>query len=141
MNGSQPSRLLEPLSPREVEILRLLKDGLSNQEVVQALLISLETVKWYNRQIYTKLGVNNRARAVEKARQSGLFGLPELPPEREPLQRGGNLPAVLSSFIGRKTELAELSRFLRSSATRLVTLTGPGGVGKTSTAIQLGGEL
>lgn len=56
--------LHDPLSEREVDILRLLADGMSNWEITQELVISLETVKWYNKQIYSKLGVHSRGQAV-----------------------------------------------------------------------------
>ena len=141
MGGVQPSPLVEPFSPREVEILRLIKAGMSNQDIARVLFLSIETVKWYNQQIYSKLGVNSRTQAIEKAILHGLIDLPGVLSVRDPTILASNLPATLSSFIGRKTELTELRRLLRSWSIRLLTLTGPGGVGKTSTAIQVGWKL
>ena len=60
-------------SRREVEILRLIKEGLSNQAIAQRLSLSLDTIKWYNQQIFGKLGVSSRVQAVEKAMEVGLI--------------------------------------------------------------------
>ncbi len=141
MGGIQPTRLPEPFSPREVEILRLIKEGLTNQEIARTLFLSLDTVKWYNQQIFAKLGVNNRTRAIEQARRYGLIELQTVSSAREIPRPKHNLPSPLSSFIGRKHELAELHGLLLAEPIRLVTLAGPGGVGKTRLAIQAGWEL
>ena len=78
MEGEAP--LLEPLSKREKEILARLSAGLSDQQIANELYLSLNTVKWYNRQIYDKLGVSNRAQAVVQARALGLLGSEGLRP-------------------------------------------------------------
>ena len=56
MKGRAASSL--QLSDREHEILQRLADGLSDQEIADGLYLSLNTIKWYNRQIYAKLGVS-----------------------------------------------------------------------------------
>ena len=66
-------KLIEPLSPREIEVLTLIAEGKSNQEIGQQLHISLSTVKGHSSQIYAKLNVNNRVQAVKKARSLGLL--------------------------------------------------------------------
>jgi LuxR family maltose regulon positive regulatory protein len=63
----------ETLSEREVEILGLLAEGLSNQEIGQALYIGVGTVKWYLTNLYDKLDVSNRTQAVARARDLGLL--------------------------------------------------------------------
>lgn len=58
----------QPLTDREKEILVYLSDGLSDQQIAAALFLSPNTVRWYNRQIYAKLGVRNRTQAITQAR-------------------------------------------------------------------------
>lgn len=65
--------LIEPLSQRELEVLNLLAEGLSNQEIGLKLHISLSTVKGHTTQIYGKLNVNNRTQAVARARLLGVL--------------------------------------------------------------------
>ena len=64
---------VEPLSQRELEILRLIAQGLSNQEIGDRLCLSLSTIKGYNRQIFDKLQVQRRTEAVARAREAGLL--------------------------------------------------------------------
>jgi len=72
--SSRPSQpLIEPLSERELEILQLVADGLSNREVSEYLFIALNTVKGHNRNIYQKLQVKRRTEAVARARELGLI--------------------------------------------------------------------
>ena len=71
------SPLLEPLSARELEVLRLLEQGASNQEIAEDLVLALSTVKSHVRSILSKLGVSNRTQAVKRARTVGL--LPDQP--------------------------------------------------------------
>lgn len=61
-----------PLTPRELEVLRLLAAGLSNPAIADRLVISVGTVKSYTNQIYDKLQVSNRTQAVLRAREVGL---------------------------------------------------------------------
>jgi len=64
--------LVEPLTPRELEVLQLIAKGLTNQQIADTLILSLGTVKWHTSQIYGKLGVGNRTQAVAQARRLGL---------------------------------------------------------------------
>ena len=64
--------LVEPLSPRELEVLRLLTQGLSNHEISERLVLALDTVKGHNRRIFGKLQVQRRTEAVARARELGL---------------------------------------------------------------------
>ncbi len=67
------SNLIEPLSQRELEVLRLIAQGLSNDEISQKLFLALDTVKGHNRRIYSKLQVQRRTEAVIRARDLGLL--------------------------------------------------------------------
>jgi LuxR family maltose regulon positive regulatory protein len=67
------AELIEPLSERELEVLQLIAEGLTNQEVSSRLYLSLHTVKAHTRNIYSKLGVNNRTLAVATARSLGIL--------------------------------------------------------------------
>ena len=63
----------EPLSQRELEVLRLIARGLSNQEICRRLFLALSTVKGHNRIIFGKLQVQRRTEAVARARELGLL--------------------------------------------------------------------
>jgi LuxR family maltose regulon positive regulatory protein len=64
---------IEPLSQRELEVLQLIAEGLSNREIGDRLYLALNTVKTHTRNIYSKLGVRSRTQAVSKARAMGLM--------------------------------------------------------------------
>lgn len=68
-----PHPLIEPLTSRELEILRLIAAGLSNPEIAAALIITTGTVKAHTHHIYGKLNVTNRVQALTRARESGLL--------------------------------------------------------------------
>ena len=76
-NGEPPPRaagsLVEGLTRRELEVLRLVAEGLSNEEIGERLFISLNTVKGHNQEIFDKLQVRRRTEAVVKARKLGLL--------------------------------------------------------------------
>jgi ATP/maltotriose-dependent transcriptional regulator MalT len=65
--------LIEPLSRRELEVLQLIAQGLSNQEMSERLVLALETVKGHNKKIFGKLQVQRRTEAVARARELGLL--------------------------------------------------------------------
>ncbi len=67
------SGLVEPLSERELEVLRLVASGFSNREIARQLILSLGTVKTHIHNVYGKLGVRNRVEAIERARLLALF--------------------------------------------------------------------
>jgi ATP/maltotriose-dependent transcriptional regulator MalT len=64
---------LEPLSDRELEVLGLIAVGLTNQEIAQQLIVTVGTVKSHTHNIYSKLGVKNRAQAIKLARELNLI--------------------------------------------------------------------
>ncbi len=65
--------LIEPLSDRELEVLGLIAEGLSNREIAERLVLSLGTVKVHTRNIYGKLDVNSRTQALARAAQLDLL--------------------------------------------------------------------
>jgi LuxR family maltose regulon positive regulatory protein len=72
--GPPPTRrLIEPLSDREFEVLALIAEGFSNQEIANQLIISLRTVKWHSSNIYGKLAVKNRTETASRARALGIL--------------------------------------------------------------------
>ncbi|MCP4541357.1 MAG: LuxR family transcriptional regulator [Chloroflexi bacterium] len=70
-----PLSLLEPLTPREMDVLRLVAQGFSNREISERLFLALDTIKGHNRRIYGKLGVKNRTQAINKARSLDILPL------------------------------------------------------------------
>lgn len=124
-------QLYEALTDRERQILGLLVEGLSNHEMAAQLYLTNNTIKWYNRQIYAKLGVNSRAQAILRAQQLALLEA-DAPPEQA---RVFNLPSPTTALIGRRQQIDELRQLMLES--RLITLTGPGGSGKTRLALEL----
>ncbi len=125
--------IYEPLSKREQEILTLLARNLSDREIANTLFIAYTTVKWYNRQIFNKLGVENRQQAAAWAVRVGLVDSPTLP-------ASAKLPAQLTPFIGRFHEIETLQQFLLDPAIRLITIHSPGGMGKTRLALKVAEE-
>jgi len=65
--------LLEPLSDRELQVMRLVATGLSNRQIADQLVLSLGTVKTHIHHIYGKLDVRNRAQAIARVRELQLF--------------------------------------------------------------------
>ena len=65
--------LVDPLSPRELEVLQLIAQGFSNREICEQLFLAMDTVKGHNRRIFGKLGVKNRTKAVARARELALI--------------------------------------------------------------------
>jgi LuxR family maltose regulon positive regulatory protein len=65
--------LIEPLSERELDVMRLLASELDGPSIARQLVVSLNTVRTHTKSIYTKLGVNNRRAAVRRAHQLRLL--------------------------------------------------------------------
>jgi LuxR family maltose regulon positive regulatory protein len=70
---SASASLVDALSQRELEVLQLVAQGLSNHEISAKLFLALDTVKGHNRRIYDKLQVQRRTEAVARARELGLL--------------------------------------------------------------------
>jgi predicted ATPase/DNA-binding CsgD family transcriptional regulator len=130
-NARSDQPLVEPLTAREIEILSLMAQHRTNQEIADTLILSLNTVKWYARQIYGKLGVGGRRQAASSARKLGLLG--DTPVVSTPPL---SVPAQLTPFLGRQDEIGQICRLLSGPAARLLTVVGPGGMGKTRLAIE-----
>ena len=71
--GERDQGLREPLSQRELEVLALIGQGLSNKEIGERLFLALDTVKGHNRRIFDKLDVKRRTEALARARELGLL--------------------------------------------------------------------
>jgi LuxR family maltose regulon positive regulatory protein len=65
--------LVDPLSGRELDVLRLLVTELSGPDIARELVVSLHTVRTHTKNIYAKLGVNSRRTAVRRAEELGLL--------------------------------------------------------------------
>src|SRR4249920_3637875 len=96
-----PDQLVESLTKREREILSCLAESLSNQEIADRLYLSLKTIKWYNTQIFEKLGVKNRVEATRYFKRVARNS-PVIQPRK-------SLPTQLTPFIGRDSEVADLT--------------------------------
>ena len=73
LNRQEPSLIQTDLSPREIEVLHLIAQGFSNQEIADRLFVSLNTVKSHSSNVFVKLDVKRRTQAVQKARELGLL--------------------------------------------------------------------
>jgi LuxR family maltose regulon positive regulatory protein len=73
MQAPQSQVLVEPLTEREIEVLQLLAQGLTYQEVAARLIVSVNTVRFHVKSIYGKLGVDNRTAALETARRLSVL--------------------------------------------------------------------
>jgi ATP/maltotriose-dependent transcriptional regulator MalT len=65
--------LVEPLTPRELEVLELIAAGCSNQDIAERLVITVSAVKKHSTNIYSKLNVSSRTQALVRARRLGLL--------------------------------------------------------------------
>lgn len=73
--GALPQQsLADPLSPRELDVLRLLDSELTGPDIARQLYVSLNTLRTHTKRIFTKLDVNSRAAAVRRAHELGLLG-------------------------------------------------------------------
>lgn len=137
MNDRNDPRLLDSLTEREIEILTLIAEGLSNSEIAERLILGLETVRWYTKQIYSKLGVHSRTQAIRRAYELRL-----LVAEESTLSTSfastdvDRLPSYPTSFIGREAEVAALVELLNDPNVHLITIVGAGGMGKTRLCVE-----
>jgi len=126
------SRNLElGLTPRELQVARLVRTGLTDREIGGRLFITRRTAEWHVKQILNKLGFNSRSQVAAWVAYDEAVGSVVAAPNG----RRHNLPLQLTTFVGRGIELAELQRLL--AVKRLVTLTAVGGAGKTRLALEV----
>jgi WD40 repeat protein/DNA-binding CsgD family transcriptional regulator/tRNA A-37 threonylcarbamoyl transferase component Bud32 len=137
--------LVEPLTNRELDVLRLMAQGWSNREIAEQLVIALSTVKWYVRQVYGKLGVSKRRQAIVAGEQLGLLAGAEAARHdiALPTWMIGENPykglaafqqADAADFFGRAALVAHLISCLQADGDlyRFLAVVGPSGSGKSS---------
>ncbi len=123
------------LKDRELEILELMAERLSNREIAERLTIGVETVRWYARHIYSKLHVSGRREAVAKAIELEILNQSGENSSEIVDTYHNNLPQRLSSFVGRQSHLDAVLKLIQQH--RLITLLGTGGTGKTRLSIEI----
>ncbi len=142
------NRLVEQLTFREQEILRLIIDGCTNGEIAQQLFVTVGTVKWYIRQIYQKLHVRSRVQAIVRARELRLIvadtdgvsaisapaAVPPLEPENPYKGLRAFQTADARDFFGRTNSIQKLVYRLaeKERLARFLAVVGPSGSGKSS---------
>jgi predicted ATPase/DNA-binding CsgD family transcriptional regulator len=112
------------VTEREAEVLWAVTERLRNREIAERLHVSVRTVESHIAALLRKLGVTDRAELAETGMEM-----------RRAAHSDTALPAPLTSLVGRGDETSELAALL--AAHRLVTLIGPGGVGKTRLAVRV----
>src|ERR1041385_5488331 len=144
MITSDTQRGANELSSRELTILRLMADGLSNQEIADRLFLALTTVKWYIRQINDKLDTHTRTQTLARARQLKLItdedAAPPVvfensePPDNPYKGLQAFQEADAADFFGREVLLERLLARLSEVGTmpRFLAEVGPSGSGKSS---------
>lgn len=131
---------VDQFSEREVVILRLMAEGLSNQEIADRLFLALTTVKWYIRQINDKLDTHTRTQTVARAHQLKLVGYGDTtkvaladqqePPENPYKGLQAFQETDTEDFFGREALLQRLIERLGEG--RFLAVVGPSGSGKSS---------
>jgi serine/threonine protein kinase/WD40 repeat protein len=148
---TQDVKLGYDLTPREFDILALLAERLTNREIADSLIMSVDTVRWHLRNIYKKLRVRGRMEAVLKARQLGILVLSDrddlldleldeaeaisLPEPENPYKglRAFTMQDV-HNFFGREKAVEGLLQRMcdKSHFKRFLAVVGPSGSGKSS---------
>lgn len=139
--------LSEPLTPRELDILAAMVEGLAVAQIAARLVLAEGTVKWYIKQLYAKLAVHTREEAVLRALALGLVAPPaaaggnavSLPDHNCPLINP--LPQdVTGRYVGNAPKRTHLADLLRQGV-RLISIYGRAGSGKTALACQALSDL
>jgi WD40 repeat protein/serine/threonine protein kinase len=144
-NSAATTSLVELLTPREQEVLKLVIEGKSNREIADTLVIEISTVKSYINQLYRKLNVRSRVQAIVKARELDLIVGKA---QTQALTSSSNLPepenpykglrafqaADAQDFFGREKLTQKLLKRLEETTEnhRFLAVVGPSGSGKSS---------
>ena len=141
-------QIIEQLTLREHEVMRLIVEGKSNQEIANKLFVTVATVRWHIRQLYKKLGVRSRVQAIVRARELDLIAtgtegdtyradatIPSLPEPENPYK--GLRPFQVADsldFFGREMSVARLIERMADQHrfSRFLAIVGPSGSGKSS---------
>lgn len=118
--------LFDDLNKRELEIIQLLAEGLSNKQIAQRLFLAVNTVKWYISQLNSKLGTRTRQEIVAQAKTLNLITS----------SAKTNLPYQITPFVGRENELHDLQQLFAELDAHLLTILAQGGMGKTRLALE-----
>ncbi len=132
--------MIEQLTEREAEILELISQGMSNQNIADTLVLSRGTIKAHTHNIYGKLGVKSRTQAILRSQELGLVKTDTASISTEQTQAylpTPRLPVATNPLIGRDDELARINNLLSDERVRLVTILGAGGMGKTHIAMEV----
>src|SRR5437660_1518835 len=146
-NGLMKGKTRSPnlLNEREKEILQRLSTGLSDQQIADELFLSLNTVKWYNRQIYSKLEVRSRTQAIARVKHLALFEnrvvIAPHPVSGSKFPAQTLLPLGRNPFfLSREEVFARLRSQLQvgqsAALSQSQAICGLGGVGKTEVALE-----
>ena len=119
------------LTLRELQVARLVREGLTDRQVAEKLFITRRTAEWHLKQIFNKLGVNSRSQVAAWVAHDQAVGSTGQSPD----EHRQNLPLQLTTFVGRRKQLDKVQRLLDTK--RLVTLTAVGGAGKTRLALEV----
>lgn len=143
MSRSRRTWSPDSLTSREQVILQLMAQRLSNQEIAQRLFLSLNTVKWYNKQIFSKLGVTSRADACKQALELSLVADPQIGviSDITTVHKRTQLPSYATPFVGRGQDVERLIEILTVQGSRLVTILAQGGMGKSRLAAQVADQM
>src|SRR5260221_6406725 len=131
------------MTPRELDILRGMVEGLTNAETAERIVLSTGTVKWYVKQLYSKLGVHSRDEAVAQALALGLVFAGDKSASDVNLDCPliNPLPQDVSGrYVGNAEKLERLARLFQQQA-RLVSIYGRAGAGQTALACKALGDL
>jgi predicted ATPase/DNA-binding CsgD family transcriptional regulator len=127
------------LTAREREILHLMTGDLTNAEIAEQLVVTPETVKWYTKQIYSKLDAHSRDEAVQIARDRHLLGQAASVTDVD--VHPSYIPLPTTPLVGRDAELSDICGYLLRDGIRLITLTGPPGIGKTRLSLHAAAQV